>query len=74
MAKRSSKQEKRQAYSAIPGKPLPRNTEESADSLYHIVIAIVFGIFFCLSMGVLDYISQDKTPVTDTTETIEYSG
>ena len=74
MGKKSSKKEKRRAYSSIPGKPLPRNTEESADSLYHIVIAIVFGIVLCLSIGVLDSVSQDETPATGITETIEYLG
>ena len=74
MQKKYPKKERGLPFSAIPRKPLPKKTEESADSLYHIVIAIVFGVFLCLSMGALDYVSQDMTPTTDTTESIEYFG
>ena len=72
MEKNYPKKKKAEFYSAIPSKPLRKGTEESADSLYHIVIAVVFGILLCLVMGALDFVSQDTTPTTDVTETIEY--
>lgn len=65
---------KRQTYSSIERKPLPKETEPSADSLYHLVIAFAFGILLCVSLCVLDYASKDTTPTTDTTQTIEYFG
>jgi len=75
MQKNYPKKERGLPFSSIPRKkPLPKKTEESADSLYHIVIAIAFGVFLCLSMGALDYLSQDMTPTTDTTESIEHFG
>jgi hypothetical protein len=74
MEEKCAKKRKGQPYSAIPRQPLPRKTEESVSSLYHLVIAIGFGIFLCISMCVLDYVSQDTTPATDTTEIIDYFG
>jgi hypothetical protein len=56
----------------IPRKPIPRKTEESQDSLYHFAVMMLVGLVLCLIMGVLDRISQDTTPTTDTTNTIEY--
>ena len=72
MEKKYPKRKKGQPYPARPRKPLPKGTDESTDSLYHIAIAIAFGILLCLVMGTLDFVSQDTTPTTDTTETIEY--
>ncbi len=68
------KRTKRQAHSAIERKPLPKETEPSADSLYHLVIAFAFGVLLCVSLCVLDFVSKDTTPTTDTTQTIEYFG
>jgi hypothetical protein len=65
---------KGQPYSAIPRKPLHNKAEESTNSLYHLVIALAFGFFFCLSMCVLDYVAQDTAPSTNMTETIEFFG
>jgi hypothetical protein len=66
------KKEKGQSYSARPRKPAPKETGESADTLYHIAIVIMFGISLCLGMAALDYVLQDTTPTANTTETIEY--
>lgn len=74
MKEQYTKNRKGQAYSARPHKPMPKKTEESADSLYHLAIAIVFGIVLCFSLCVLDYVSKDTTPTTETTETLEYIG
>ena len=72
MEKTYPKKKKAESYSAVQSKPLGKGKEESADSLYHIVIAVVFGILLCLVMGALDFVSQDTTPTTDMTDTMEY--
>ena len=74
MEEKYPKNKKAHKSSAIPRKPLPKKTEESADSPYYLVIAFAFGILLCVSLCVLDYVSKDTTPTTDTTQTIEYFG
>jgi len=72
MGKKYPKKKKEQLYPTRPRKPSPRETSESADSLYHIAIVIVIGISLCLFRGALDYVSHDTTPTADIRETIEY--
>ena len=72
MEKRDRKKKKALQYPAGPRKPSPSKREESADSLYYIAIVAVVGISLCLIMGAFDYVSQNTTPIADTTETIEY--
>ena len=72
MEEKYPKKEKEQPHPARPRKPSPKETSESADSLYYIAIVIVIGISLCLFMGALDYVSQDTTPATNIRQTIEY--
>jgi|GEM_PF-3348441 len=72
MEKKYPKTKNRESRRPIRRKPLPKDPEESTDSLYHIAIAIIFGIILCLVMGALDHFSLDTTPTTHRTGSIEY--
>ena len=60
-------------YPPIPRKPSPKGTNESTGSLYHIAVMILFGLLLCFVMGALDYVSEDMTPVSNMTETLDNS-
>jgi hypothetical protein len=63
---------KGEQYPPLPRKPLPKETEESQDSLYNFAVMMLVGLVLCLVMGVVDHFSLDTTPTTDTTDTVEY--
>ena len=63
---------KGEQYPPIPGKPLPKKTEDTQNSLYHYAVMMFVGLVLCLIMGVHDHLSPDTVPATDTTDTIEY--
>ena len=72
MEEKYPKKERGQPQPSRPRKPSPKEREESANTLYHIAIAIIIGISLCLFMGALDYVSQDTTPTASKRATIEY--
>jgi len=72
MESKYSKKEMGPTNPSIQRKPLPKEKEASDESLYHIAIAIVCGLLLCLVVATLDYVSQETTPTTETTDTIEY--